>query len=223
MGFGDGLYNAGPYGTGTGSSSVIPGVGTLSSTALTPEQVAIIFQQLLLQILGVDPDVDQFAYARVRVEYRQEGAPEWLINEDVAFLSAFEVSDPYNLIRDRSNPPIDGDPDNYTQTWTYTRVWEVSFTFYGPHGFDHCRLAKSCMFLDFASDTLALSQLFPQTDFETPRRLPELWANQWFKRTDWKMRMNEFVTETITQPTMASVEIGIYTADGEVSDQTVTL
>jgi hypothetical protein len=205
------------------TANIIPGVGTLESTAHTPEQLAIIFQALQMRILNYDPTVDQFAYARVRVDYRQEGQPAWLINEDVVTLTAFEVADPYNLIRDRSNPPNGSDPATYVQTWTYTRVWEVQFTYYGPKGFDHARLTKSCMFQDFVHDTLAQSNLYLQADFDTVRRVPEQFQKQWWKRSEFRVRMNEFVTETLVQSTIASVEVIIQDEDGIVSDQTVTL
>lgn len=203
----------------------IPGVGPLTSSALTEEQIAEIFQNLILQMLGIvtdptDPAFDEDCYARIRTEYPEEGAPTWLITEDVGFVTAFLEKDPYAEIRDQGANA--NDEVSYINQSVYTRVWKIEITLYGPHSGDHIRQIVSCMYLQFVYDTLAGSNLYPQTDFPEPERIPERWAKQYWKRWEFSFRLNEQVTETITLPTIASVELIIEDASGITYDQVLT-
>jgi hypothetical protein len=208
------------------SSRIIPGVGTLVSSALTDDQVQQIWQNLVLQCLGIvtDPAAEGFdplAYARVRTEFPEDGQPAWEIEEEVGFVAAFIEPDPYANIRDEG---IDAnDADSYTKTTIYTRVWRVEMALYGPDSADRIRQIHSCMFLGFVHDTLAASNLYLQTDFPQPRRAPELYAKQWWPRWDFEVQMNEQVTETLVQPSMASVELIIVDATGVILDETIEL
>ena len=79
--------------------------------------------------------------------------------------------------------------------------------------------SKTIMF----SERLAQNNLWLQTDFDTPRRVPEQFANQYWERWFFRVRFNEFVTETLVQPTIGSVEIIIEDRTGILSDQVVEL
>jgi hypothetical protein len=203
----------------------VPGVGVMASSALTVDAISKAFQLLVLRMLGIvtDPTADGYdalCFARVRVEFPPEGAPAWKPTEDVGFISAFEETDPYNVIREVS-PDVNEGGDSYVKTTTYTRVWRVHFTLYGPNSYDHGRQIKSCMFEDFAHDTLAQSSLWAVCDWETAKRIPEKFAAQWWEVTHYEVELNEFVTETLTLPTMGSVEIIIQDADSVIIDETV--
>jgi hypothetical protein len=208
------------------SSTNIPKVGTLVSSAITEQALTDLCVNLVCQMLGIDTDptsdtYDPLCYARVRGEYQEEGQPAWLISEEVVFVTAFLENDPYAGIRDRGIEA--NDDESYNQTTIYTRVWKVEVVVYGPDAEDRARQIKSCMYLDFVYDAFAASSLYPQTDFPEPQRRPERWANQWWKRWDFEFRMNEQVEESIVQPSMASVELIIVDDTGVVLDETIDL
>jgi hypothetical protein len=89
----------------------------------------------------------------------------------------------------------------------YTRVWSIAFAIYGPNSFDHARLIKSALFMDWTHDILAASNLYAVMDISDPRRVPELFSGQWWERVDFSCRFNEGITETTTTPSIASVEV----------------
>jgi hypothetical protein len=135
-------------------------------------------------------------------------------------LEAVQIDSPWGKIRDVSNAL--GSDTQTSQTFTYTRVWEVSFTFYGPNSFDRATLLRSVLIdLDFAYDFLAANQVYLITDTPAPRRQPEEFEKQWWERTDFKARFNELVTETTLVGSGSSVQILTYTENGQVSDITV--
>lgn len=205
------------------SSFNIPGVGTMASSALSPAQVSVLFQDLVLLMLGVTPSgpSDEAAYSQVRIDWPTGGQPDWKLTDDIAFIRAIEVEDDYNFPHEVQ--PISTLGAAYTETTRYARVWQMSFTFYGPNSFDRARQVKSCLYEDFSHDILAASNLYLITTLGTPRRAPELFANDWWERVDFSVRMNEAVVDTLDQPTMASVEVIIEDADGIVSDFTIEL
>lgn len=206
------------------SSYTFPGVGlgqTLVSTALSPQAISTALQSLTVTMLGIDPTTDTAAYSKVRIDFPTKGDPAWGIGDDVCLIKAIEEDSAYNRVRDRVLAP--NDETTVLATDTYVRVWRVTWTFYGPNSFDHARLLKSALFsFDFAHDALLASNLVCVTDFPAPMRAPELFQGQWWERTDFSLRLNEAVTETVTIPTIASAEVQLWTAKGEVADLTIT-
>lgn len=200
----------------------IPGVGPLVSTALTKDQLNVLWQDLVLRMLGVTPagPTDNTAYSLVRIEWPTDGQPDWPLAFDVCFVESTMEADSYDQIMERNVVP--NDDSTYTLTTVYTRVWRVRLVAYGPNSGDRLRQTKSCMTLDFAHDTLAESNLYLIFELGTPRRNPELFTNDWWERWDFSVRMNEQVTDTLVLPTMASVEVYIQDAVGNTSDRTIT-
>jgi hypothetical protein len=205
------------------STITIPGVGDLTSSALTPVNLNVLFQPLILRMLGIAVDpanpVDP-GYILVRVEWPANGQPDWKATDDVAFIASMEEDDEYN-VQHEPQQPIPGSVGNYTRQTVYTRVWLITLTFYGPASSDHARQVKSCMFLDFVRDTLSASNLFEVHTLGTPRRSPELFQSVWYERTTFSFRLNEQVTETIILPAMQSVELIIEDAAGILIDRTI--
>lgn len=201
----------------------VPGVGIMTSTALTAQQISIIFQNLVLQSLGIAPasTTDESAYSKVRIDWPTNGQPDWKITEDIAFIRAVEVPDPYNFPHEVQ--ATNTDTSSYIEYTKYARVWDLHFVFYGPNSFDRTRQLKTCLYQTFAHDILAASNLYLIPTLGTPRRFPELFTNDWWERTDFSVRMNEGVTDTLTKPSMASVEVIIEDSDGILSDFTVSL
>lgn len=200
----------------------IPGVGPMVSSALTLPQLNVIWQKLVQQCLGIDPATDDLANARVRIDFAGDGQPAWRINEDIAFVQVVEEPDSYNEIHNEDYDQGD-DLTETASTIIYTRVHRVSIDFWGPNSWDRARQVKSCMFLDFVHDTLSTSNLYLITEFATPRRAPENYVGQWWERVYFSVRMNEQVTETMSVPTMSTLEVIIETKDGIVADIEVPL
>ena len=205
------------------SSFPVPNVGTMTSTGLTAQQLAIIWQNLVLQCLGIAPSgpTDSVAYSQVRIDWPTPGQPAWPITQDVAFIRITEVPDQYNTAHEAQLPTLSG--TTFTESTIYTRVWEARFIFYGPHAFDRARQVKACLYQDFVHDALETSNLYLDTVIGTPSRNPELFQNQWWERTDFSARMNEQVTETLTKQAIQSVEVQLGSALGIISDVVVEL
>jgi hypothetical protein len=188
----------------------------LISSALTPDALLATFQTLTAQMLGLNPQSDTDpAYAAVRLDWPTGGQPGWGITENIAFLQAREEDAEYSTIRDVKRSP--NDAASLRSTWTYTRVWRLSWVFYGPGSFDQTRLVNDGLFLDWIQDALAASRLY-FVDSGRPRYAPELFSGQWWKRTDLSATFNEAVTATIIDPTVASAEVLVYRPEGLLAD-----
>lgn len=200
----------------------VPGVGPITSTALTKDQMNVLWQDLVLRCIGITPSgpTDNAAYSRVRIEWPQDGQPDWAITADVAFVESTTEADSYDQIMEHNI--VANDDSTYTLTIIYTRVWRVRLVAYGPNSGESLRQVKTCMTLDFAHDTLAQSNLYLLFELGTPKRFPELFTNDWWERWDFSVRMNEQVTDTVVLPTMASVEVILQDRVGIQSDQTIT-
>jgi hypothetical protein len=179
-----------------------PNGASLTSTALTVSQVNQLFQNWTCAAIGVNPP----DYSLVRVDWPTEGQPFVDATDNVCFLRAVIEDDPYDKLRDQARNQVAA-PAPVTYTWTYTRVWSISWTFYGPAGTDNARAVRSALFLDYFTDLLAASQLFHNPDHRAPTRIPERMNAQWYERVDFSCQMNEFVTETTAVPSVTSVPV----------------
>lgn len=196
------------------SSFDIPNVGTMASSGLTESQMQVIWQNLVLQCLGITPTgtTDNTAYSQVRISWPLPGQPGFNPQDDICFLRCSEVPDPYDTAHEIQ--PTEGTGDELPEVTIYTRVWEVGFIFYGPNAFDRARQVKACLYQDFTHDALAPSNIFMNPVSSAPRRNPEFFQNQWWERTDFSVTMNEQVTDTLTKNTIQSVEVIGRTKDG---------
>lgn len=168
---------------------------------LTLEQIEDLFISVIKPILGysplptVDPD-------KVRACWPSEGAPAWKRTEDVAFLRIFDTDDSYNRQRDQVVEPKDA--DNANQITSYTRVLEAFVTLYGPHSFDRAFQIRNQMYYPQYREMLAVQKVFLIPDVASPRRAPELYAGQWWERTDVSLRFNARVLFNVTVPYLKS-------------------
>ena len=201
-------------------------------TPLTPNSVQAAMQLLTINMLGIaapssptDP-----AYSAVRVGWQQRGQPAQFINQDVAYLRCVTVDVPeVNRQRDSQilpNPADENDPpQSVIQLFTYMRVWQTFWEFYGPNDFDRARKVHSAFFTQVVHDTFATLglSLYWVPDSACPQRVPYYSDGQWWERVDFEARFNELVSEVIVIPLAASVEIQEYTKYGKLSDFTVPL
>lgn len=178
-----------------------------------------LMQLATLACLGIDP-ASPGAFATVRIGWQRGGAPAWKINEDVVVLRCTEEDDDYNRQRDEKYTTLDAQRLN--DTFTYTRVWRITWSLYGPNSFDNARKIRSGMFLQSIHDQLAPSNVYLVTDVSAPQRVPEYFQGQWWERIDFNAKFNEGVTETQPVNAIATSEIQVYTKDGKVADITVS-
>lgn len=200
--------------------TTFPNGQVLTSLALTPQILSTLLQTLTCQMLGLDPAQDALCYAKVRLDWPTSGQPGWKVGDDVCFLQVTEEDDAYNRLRDRRVSPSNA--TSVVSRDTFTRVWRVSWSFYGPNSFDQARLVKSALLtLDFPAEQLAQANLYLVTDFPATTRAPEKFQGQWWERTDLSVKLNELVEETLTVPTISSVEVILENESGPVADLTV--
>jgi hypothetical protein len=189
---------------------------TLTSSALTPDAMNKVLQALLMSVLGIDPATDSLAYSKVRVAWVAQPAPAR--GDDICAIRATEQDGPYCKIRDRKYSVNDASSTLQTDTWT--RLWEVLFSFYGPNAFEHARLFKSALTFRFTHDALLASALTAITGFAATTRAPDLRDGQWWERSDFKLQLYELVTETLVINNITSIEIRVYEETGLVADIT---
>lgn len=202
------------------------GTTITASTAFTPPTLEVFFQRLTATILGFTPasDSDASVWTYVRVGWLQSGQPGFAITDDVVFVRCTESDDPFGKYRQKTYINT-SDPTTITQQITYARVWDIHWTLYGPNCFDHARQIKDAMLAgNYCYTQLAQSNLFVVPDVPALYFTNDLFGGRWWPRTDLKMRINEFITETQTLPTIASVEVDVYTAPGsETTESTVII
>jgi hypothetical protein len=200
-------------------TTAYPNTQALQSTALTLPQMNGIIQPLTVAALGLLPEENT---DQVRMEYPSEGQPfVGCPSDDVCFVRCMTEEEPYNKIRDKNISQNDDPDQTLTTTWNYTRVWRVTWCFYGPNSTDRARAMKSALFQDYFSDTLSDSNLFVVPDFPEPTRVPETFDGQWWERVDFEASLYEFVTETLIDQSVLGVDVTIQNVAGIIVDITV--
>lgn len=184
----------------------------LTSSALTPEQVQTLFQNVTLNAIGINPATDPAAYQKVRCGWQQTGQPAWRIDQDMIAILATLENDPIAGFRDYIYTPAS--PEALTKSMGYTVVWKIHWTIYGPSGADNARNIVTAMWLDWAHDYLAASAIYAVPRWNRPTRAPELYAGQWWSRYDLELKFNELVTESIVDPAAAGLEVTVITDTG---------
>lgn len=178
----------------------------------TPAGIQANLQLLTIALLGynVFPPPDSEAFSAVRIGWQQEGQPFNRITQDVVYVMATEIDDPYDRLRDQQ-VMVNDDDTVVDLVSTYVRVWECSWEFYGPNSYDRARRVRSGLFTEQAGFLLGSSQLSMITDPGPPLRAPEVdKAGQWWERVDFSCRFNELVTEQEMVANITASEIRLY-------------
>jgi hypothetical protein len=184
----------------------------LTSTALTPDTIATIFQGVVAQVLGYQP-TDPTSWSAVRIGWQQDGQPAWAITDDVCVITATPNNHPYSRVRDSILTQTS--PTAFTQTMSINQVWDMAFHFYGPTANDNARLLDSALSFDWTHDILALSSIYVVPDWNRPVYVPELVSGQWWKRADLLLQYNELVLETYPIPAAAGLDVTVITDTGQ--------
>lgn len=180
----------------------------MANIYLTMKQLEALFWQSTLLMLGLDPKNKDNA-GKVRLSWPTQGAPAWKVDEDVVFLRITEADDEYNRQRDTVYDPKDKDPDNAIEKKTFTRVIQAYWICYGPNSFDRAFAIRNALFATQSRETLSGSGLYLIPDMDAPRRSPELFAGQWWERTDLSARFNEYIRLDATVPYLKSADITV--------------
>lgn len=185
----------------------------MADTILAVRQIEDFFQNITLQLLGLDPVAKQ-NQSRVRIDWPTKGAPGWKINEDIAFLAVNYDDDPITRQMEVAYQPAT--IDNADRTVSYTRVLRVSWICYGPNSFNDMDAIRAGLFLPQSKDLFATSNLALVPDSAAPVRSPELFNGQWWERTSFDARFNEKVVRHSDVPYIQSADVRVITEkDGD--------
>lgn len=192
------------------------------ATPLTPQAMDLVFQEATIAMLGIAA-TDPARYAQVRVDWQTGGQPAWPIDQDVCFVRETEMDDQYNRIREFTyllNAAAPG--TTAVETTSYTRVWGVFWTLYGPRCYDRARQIRSSLFTQATRDVFRAANLYLVGDVPAPRYAKELFEARWWARVDMTCEYNELVIEAPIVGTADSVEIVIENVNGVQRDFIVT-
>ncbi len=160
----------------------------------TTEQIEDFFWQLTMRILGYNPDNfnnpdNPPACMPVRIAWPTTGAPAWKISEDVVFIRLIPRED------DDYARQIDSEYKAHAATVikksSRTRIWEVQFVAYGPNAQTAVNKIKDGVFRQDIKRLLSESAVFLIPNMPPCRRVPELFAGQWWNRWDVSLTFNE--------------------------------
>jgi hypothetical protein len=209
------------------SASLLYDGVTISATGIPPGTTILSISGVNIvlsnnaTISGTEPAIaqDLKATSVVRIGWQQQGQPGPSINSDTLAITAEPIDTPFSRLRDSVQTTIG---TINTQLDVFTRTWRVSWAFYGPHSLDYARAVKSAWtMVSFVDNFLSNYNLFVNPEIEEPSRNPDLFQSQWWERVTMKAEFSEQVTETLTVGTVESVEVKVYTKDGQLADITI--
>jgi hypothetical protein len=199
-----------------GTVTPYPSGQQLVSSALTVAQINALMVPLTYGMIGLSVTPPGIT-SPVRDVWPTEGQPFQDANTDVCYVKCVPHDVDYSRVRDKTlSQSGSGDTTVLTETWVYTKGWDIAWTLYGPNSEDRARMIRSALFMDYFNDQLNLSNLYPVPDAPEVTRMPEEWNAQWIERADYHIVMYEQVTETITDGIATSVEVKVF--DGSPSD-----
>ena len=185
----------------------------MADTYLTLDQLNILFQDTILQMLGYSKegspaDYTDEAYEAVRIAYQTEGQPAWGIKDDVVTIRITEEDSPINRQREDSYSQIDDVTLNEAES--YTRVVNLFLAIYGPNSWENAQVIRDLFFRDSFRWVLSQNKIFLIPDIVSPRRIPEVFAGQWWERVDLEIRFNEGIVKDRTISIIETFDYGLY-------------
>lgn len=147
------------------------------------KQLEDVFWQITAEVLGRD-----FKKDNIRLTYPIDGQTSWEITEDIVFIRLFEKEDSYAKQLDSFYQTEYG---TVIKKSARTRIWDVQFVIYGPNSHTNANKIKDGMFIQKIHCELAKNNIFLIPDLPSCRRVPELFAGQWWERWDINLSFNE--------------------------------
>ena len=199
----------------------------MPDTYLTIAQLNVLFQAMILDILGYEKtgspaDYSNAAYAAVRVAWPTYGAPAWKVSEDVTFIHVTEEDEPINRQREFVYTESLLGETLLDEEVSYTRVIGLNLIFYGPTSFHNAQLVRDGVFRETYRRVLSQNKIFLIPDIVAPRRAPEPFQSQWWERTDLDLTFNEKIKKTDEISIIEIADIIVVTDTGQEEEITVT-
>ena len=163
----------------------------MADKALQLKEIEDIFWMCTMKNLNLDPEKAE-NQKRIRIGYPTEGAPAWQRTDNVGFILVTPVDDPISQQVEISY--VQASETTADHISSYTRVIQVSWTFYGPSSFDDADKVRAGLY----RSPLLFSPLHLIPAVPSPYRLPELFGGQWWERTTFLARFNEHVVRSST-------------------------
>lgn len=172
-----------------------------------------LLQPVIVSILGWQAQSND-----VRIGWIQTGQPAFKITDNVIFITASPVDS--EISRHHDSVMEEGSPDIETTT-TFTRVMALDVVAYGDEALDNLTKIRYGMYRINARNTLADADIYFIPNAPEPRRVPELFAGQWWERGDMKLTFNELMTEIENENAVYSAEIEIQNKDEILAEMIV--
>jgi hypothetical protein len=151
---------------------------------MTLAEIRLLMQLHLTELLGVQA-------AKVRPAY-ETSAVGREVYDDVCYFYVLPADNPINRQIDKTYQDEGGTARVVNR---YTRVIELSLTFYGPSGYDKAVLLRMDLLEPDLNERLFAAGLRVVTDIAEPFCLWENYREQWIMRTDMSVRFNQAVTD----------------------------
>jgi hypothetical protein len=165
---------------------------------------------------------DPLVWNTVRIGWQLSGQPGPDVLTDTITVRSTPIDTEFSRLRNSIGLPPESTV--ITQQDVYTRTWSVHWELYGSDAILNAKLIQSALIkASFADALLSALNLYVNPNIKEPIRNPELFQGQWWERVDFDAEFNEEITETLTVNTVASVEVEIFTKDGQIADFTVTV
>lgn len=180
----------------------------MEDTILTLSQLGKLFYDVTVAMIDSTPTAD------VRLTWATGGAPAFGINDNVVFISIYDVDSVMTKQREDIYSQIESPPTPNMATG-YTRTLEVHWVFYGSKAWDWATLVRNRIYYQEFRETLSLQDIYPIPGFAPAKRVPELWQGLWYERMDLTVQFNELIIINQEIPYIESVEIGLYDGSGK--------
>lgn len=142
-----------------------------------------LFWQMTSQVLS-----ENFPQDKIRLTYSTDGQPGWKMDEDIVFIRLFEREDEYAKQLDSI---YTAERATVIKKSARTRVWEAQYVVYGPNANTNINKIKDGVFRQDIKRFLSASGVFLIPNLPPCRRVPELFAGQWWNRWDLSLAFNE--------------------------------
>lgn len=149
---------------------------------------------------------------QIRHAFPPNGQPAWKITDDVICIHLEPVDHPFD--KDRHYLEDTSDPDYADIQVFYTRVLAATFYLYGPNSFDLADTLRHGILMETYRSILAAEQIYPVPLIGPARRVPYLFAGQWWDRQDLTVTFNVGTQRAVEVPYIESANIEIHTEAG---------
>lgn len=163
----------------------------------------------LPQLRGIMWDVTKaitsFPDNQILHAFQPNGQPGFEITQNLIYLNVSPQDDP----NDKQQYTLYGPGDNLNATGatTYTTVFSVDFTLYGPNSYDNAVMIKSRILNDDIREIMTNQLVFPVADIPAPRYAPYDFNDQYYNRTDLTVTIYVGSIRTASVPYLQSAAI----------------